>query len=81
MRHLPDLRAAKYFIAALAHKKADFRQVGICGLGTLYEYDLKLIEQLVNDKSAKVANAAARTLKFGFKKRFKLALYISRLDV
>lgn len=32
MRHLPDLRAAKYFIAALAHKKADFRQVGIYGL-------------------------------------------------
>ena len=76
MRHLPDLRAAKYFIAALAHKKADFRQVGICGLGTLYEYDLKLIEQLTNDKSAKVANAAARTLKFGFKKKDSSEHYI-----
>lgn len=32
MRHLPDLRAAKYFIAALTHKKADFRQVSIYGL-------------------------------------------------
>nr|WP_314399169.1 hypothetical protein [uncultured Campylobacter sp.] len=76
MRHLPDLRAAKYFIAALAHKKADFRQVGICGLGTLYEYDLKLIEQLTKDKSAKVANAAARTLKFGFKKKDSSEHYI-----
>ena len=76
MRHLPDLRAAKYFIAALAHKKADFRQVGICGLGTLYEYDLKFIEQLTKDKSAKVANAAARTLKFGFKKKDSSEHYI-----
>ena len=68
MRYLPDLRAAKYFIAALAHKKADFRQVGIYGLDALYEYDLKLIEQLTKDKSAKVADAAARKLKFGLKK-------------
>lgn len=68
MRHLPDLRAAKYFIAALTHKKADFRQVGIYGLGTLYEYDLKLLKQLTKDKSAKIAGAAARTLKLGLKK-------------
>lgn len=68
MRHLPDLRCRAYFYEALTHKKADIRENGVYGLGTLYEYDMEKIKPLLNDKSAKVKAAAEREFNFGLKK-------------
>ncbi|GIZ14428.1 immunity 51 family protein [Capnocytophaga catalasegens] len=67
-RHLPDLRCRNHFYDLLSHKKADFRRLGVLGLGNLYDYDLQKVKELANDKSEAVRQVVAQCLNFGIRK-------------
>lgn len=56
-RHLPDLRVQAYFLEALTSKTAQHRQLGLSGLGSLYDYPVEHIMPLIHDRSYGVREA------------------------
>lgn len=57
-RHLPDLRAKSYFLAAMEDKKQQMRCLGIMGLYNLCVLTPDLVKPLLKDKSSKVRETA-----------------------